>query len=283
MSQHATDKQRTKWQNDSNALQRKISSWIVVEELYIPNLHLLRVHAADALTDTGEEVRAYDIPLFLPSALSSGVCDYRLSAIEYRLRYAQCTDALDDLRDGLCLRTFVLIDKARFQRGQRANTRSQGIVDRIQAKINTAVVQYRVGRRAVANLAQHIGILGWDLHLLELKDSDVRQLVEDELTKEDLKNLKRRRKAKAREGGQGGESDKNPPTTSAGPVSGVSSMAGSVTSQGRRKISWIWMRMGGEVDLNENERLHESMYFYHSLLFAYCTDFFSRSSPFCSL
>lgn len=183
--------------------------------MYIPGLYLVRLHANDSNDEGQEEIPVYQIPLFLPSFIPRhAFCDVRLAQIEWDLRYAQCTDSLDDLRDGLCLRSYVLIDKKRFQRGQRANTRSQGIVDRIQAKVNQAATRYRTARAAIESLAKILGKVSWDKHLLVLKDEDVRSLSVDD--------------------------------------------APGSASEGRRTVSWIWIHMVGEVDLNIDYRLHES-------------------------
>ncbi|KAF8910492.1 hypothetical protein CPB84DRAFT_1743352 [Gymnopilus junonius] len=164
------------------------------------------------------------IPLLLPSSIPGDIpCDYRLKHIEWRLRYAQCGDSLNDLRDALCLRSFILIDKSRFQRGQRQNTRSQGIVERIQAKVAAAVKRYRTARKALEVLAPITQQIGWELRLPELKDEDVRPLTQEKSTK----------------------------------AKGKGKTGGSSKSEGRQTISWIWTRMGGEVDFNEKEHLHE--------------------------
>ncbi|KAF8149064.1 hypothetical protein B0H34DRAFT_734685 [Crassisporium funariophilum] len=231
---HATDDQRAKWTVRSNTLRRKINSWIEVQQLYIPSLRLVRSRAAEA-TQEQEERQVYDIPLLLPSSISSTLCDGRLRDIEWRLRYAQCTDSLDDLRDGLCMKAYVLIDKSRFQRGQVANTRSQGIVNRIQAKIETSAERYRAARDAISKLASMLGQLGWQEHLLKLKDEDIRPLLV-----EDAEEKKKKKKKKGRGQGDTG--------TDAAHV-----------SEGRRTVSWIWTRLGGEVDLGEDQRLHESL------------------------
>ncbi|KAF8874887.1 hypothetical protein CPB84DRAFT_1853471 [Gymnopilus junonius] len=116
---HATDDQKTKLMLRSNTLKRKIEAWIEIQHMYIPSLHLFRSRAAD-MRDSPTETPPQDIPLLLPSSIPGDIpCDYRLKHIEWRLRYAQCGDSLDDLRDALCLRSFILIDKSRFQRGQR--------------------------------------------------------------------------------------------------------------------------------------------------------------------
>ncbi|KAF9544699.1 hypothetical protein CPC08DRAFT_616066, partial [Agrocybe pediades] len=97
------------------------------------------------------------IPLHLPSALPpTADCDTRLREIEYQLRIGQCNDSLDDLRNQLCVRAYVMIDKKRFQRGQKANTRSNAAIDKIHEKVNSAASRYRTARKAVSFLASQL-------------------------------------------------------------------------------------------------------------------------------
>ncbi|PPQ76066.1 hypothetical protein CVT26_004585 [Gymnopilus dilepis] len=218
---HATDDQKTKITLRSNALQRKVDAWIEIEHMYIPSLRVLRSKAAESKENL-TPLPAHEVPLLLPSALSPTMpCDVRLRQIEWRLRLAQCTDALDDLRDGLCLRSFVLIDKSRFQRGQRQNTRSQGIVDRIQAKVKAAANRYRTARAAISKLAVILQQVGWEGTIRALKDEDIRPLTPE-------------------------DSHQGKGKTSA-------------PSEGRRTLSWIWTQMGNSMEFKEDERLDESL------------------------
>lgn len=229
MTAHATDDQKAKWKVKSNTLRRKISAWIEIEQMYIPSLYLIRLRESDAAANQ-EEPPVFSIPLYLPSAIVSRTsCDTRLLDIEWELRYAQCTDALDDVRNALCMRAFVLIDKSRFQRGQKANTRSQGIVDRIQMKLEEAVIKYRVGREALSKLAGVLRKTGWTDRLPVLRSEDIRALGDEESGRE-----------------RGGNKAKE-------------------TSEGRRTVSWIWTRGGGEVNQSNDQRLHESKWLPYSL------------------
>ncbi|KAF9471713.1 hypothetical protein BDN70DRAFT_909315 [Pholiota conissans] len=178
MTLHATDDQKAKWKLRSTSLRLKITSWMEVQQMYIPGVYLLRVNHANKISNEGqEETAVYDIVLHLPSSIFPHTpCDKRLLELEWDLRYAQCMDLLDELRNALCLRAYVLLDKKRFQRGQRANTRSQGIVDRIRAKVERAAARYRKGQSAIEKLASYLEKVAWDNHLLQLKDGDIRSL-----------------------------------------------------------------------------------------------------------
>ncbi|PPQ96620.1 hypothetical protein CVT26_010684 [Gymnopilus dilepis] len=220
---HATDDQKTKITLRSNTLRRKIEAWIEVQHMYIPSLRVIRSRTAEERSNP-ELPSPQETPLLLPSAIPNNTpCDIRLRQIEFRLRQAQCNDALDDLRDALCLRSFVLIDKSRFQRGQRQNTRSQGIVDRIQAKVKAACNRYRAARNAIATLASFLQQVGWEDTFPALKDEDVRPLTPDD-----------------------------------GPL-GKGKPKGGTRSEGRRNLTWIWTRIGDSLEFKEDARLDESL------------------------
>ncbi|KAF9543190.1 hypothetical protein CPC08DRAFT_649965 [Agrocybe pediades] len=206
-----TDHAKARWTLRANALTRKIANWIDVQHLYAPGLQIHRQSLAANAPEREEEIPAYEIELFLPSRIPRHISySTTLADIEFQLRYAQCSDALDDLRSALCLRAYVILDKARFQvqRGRRANTRSQGIVDRVQERVAAAAERYRKGREALVSLSGFLGKVGWERDMLELKPEDVRP---------------------------------------------------DLVSEGHRSVSWIWRQMGGDLDMDTEFRLHESM------------------------
>ena len=64
---HATDSQKSKIQLRSNNLRRKISSWTTIQQLYIPNVHILRSH--DHAAHEGQEEVPEKTKLYLPSSI----------------------------------------------------------------------------------------------------------------------------------------------------------------------------------------------------------------------
>jgi hypothetical protein len=159
---HATDSQKSKIQLRSNNLRRKITSWTTIQQLYIPNVHVLR--SRDHATHDGQEEVPEKTELYLPSSICRSdqvnVCDLRLMKVEWMLRVPQANDALDSLRDGLRVRSFLYMDKDHFQRGQHANTRSRGIIARIEAKIAAAAATYTVAREALISLSSPLDQVG---------------------------------------------------------------------------------------------------------------------------
>jgi hypothetical protein len=175
LGQHSTDAQNTKLQVRSNNLRRKIHAWTDVHQLYIPGIRILRVRAEKGRPDGEEAERPETMPLWLPSAIGrKAVCDRRLRELEWALRHAQANDALNELRHGLRLRSYLYIDKDRFQRGQRQNTRSRTIIQRADIKVQSSATKYRVARHALVNLALTLSRVGWETSLPRLADKDIR-------------------------------------------------------------------------------------------------------------
>jgi len=221
---HSTDEQKTKLQVRSNVLRRKISSWITIQHLYMPALHLLRSREDHTLPPDQEE-RISDVKLYLPSATvgSKVMCDIRLCQVEWDLRQAQAQDALHELRDNLRLRSHVYQDKDRFQQGQRKNTRSRGLANRLEGKVNAAAAKYRAARRAISMLALPLSQVGWERSFPVLNDSDIKGLT-DSSTPEYIKELRKLSKASRPSKGR-----KDKPLR---------------TSEGHRDITWIWKQLG---------------------------------------
>jgi hypothetical protein len=175
LGQHSTDAQNTKLQVRSNTLRRRINAWTEVQQLYIPGVCILRVRAERDRPDGEGPERTESMPLWLPSAIGKKtVCDRRLREMEWGLRHAQASDALNELRDGLRLRSYLYIDKDRFQRGQRQNTRSRTIIQRADAKVQASATKYRVARSALMSLARTLSKVGWDTGFPQLATRDVR-------------------------------------------------------------------------------------------------------------
>ncbi|KAF9462998.1 hypothetical protein BDZ94DRAFT_1259836 [Collybia nuda] len=181
LGMHSTDIQATRVQVKRNTLKRKIDAWISIQHLYVPPLSMIRTQSnREEADDLAEKT-----PLFLPSSMKPQIpCDPRLREIEWTLRKSQANDALDDLREGLRLRAYLYIDKDRFQRGQFHNTRSRGIIHRVQVKIDAAATRYRVARNTLYSLAGVLNIVGWDVEFPPLLDRDIKQLSGDDTESE---------------------------------------------------------------------------------------------------
>ncbi|KAG5223527.1 hypothetical protein IMY05_C0771000400 [Salix suchowensis] len=110
-------------------------------------------------------------------------CPTNLREIEWKLRFAQAQDALNHIRASLQIRAGVFQQKDRFERGQRAMTRSRSVIARLQDKIDDCAERYRVARRALAALAPILNKSheSWATSLQELRDGDIRAISAGEI------------------------------------------------------------------------------------------------------
>lgn len=229
---HATDDQKRKISIRTTTLQRKISLWMDVQQLYMPSSRIARLEAQQN-ADPEEEEKVSDIKLWLPSALPrKNPCDGRLRQMEWKLRRAQANDALDELRNSLRLRSYLYIDKDRFQRGQRANTRSRSVINTVQGRVDFTATTYRHARDSLYKLSKFPDIedVGWTPAYPDLKPSDVRALSDPD---DDVQMRK-----------------KSGDAASARP---------SIPSEGHRTVSWIWKRLGESASSSQDENLHEAL------------------------
>ncbi|TFK60718.1 hypothetical protein BDN72DRAFT_904734 [Pluteus cervinus] len=170
-SSNATNDQKTRLQVQANNLQRKIDNWVKAQKPYIPTATILR-------RNTPSPTPVHEIPLFLPSSIiSQAACSKRLREIEWQLRFAQAGDALNELRNQLRVRSFLYKYRDQFERGQRANTRSQGLIDRVEVKSNAATQKYRAARNALISLSHFLTKDNWTTTYPPLHDEDIRGLV----------------------------------------------------------------------------------------------------------
>ena len=172
----ATDVQKLQLQHRSNTLLRRIEAWQNCQILFMPSVSALRDEWIELSSGPHPPE---DVPLFLPSQLNGrAACPRTLEMIELRLREGQAHDALNELRQGLRSRAYMLKFKDRFLRGQGANTRACNCVKALDAKINSAADKYRVGYRSFTILSESLGHVGWKEKLRPLADADIRALTD---------------------------------------------------------------------------------------------------------
>lgn len=159
----------------SNALQRKIDAWVDVQTLYMPAVASLRLRAQH--DDSPHNEVPEDFILYLPSQLDTATpCDPLLRQIEWRLRYAQVDDALNDVRQNVRLHAHLNTFKTLHIRGQRASTRARGALDLAEAKKCASRLKYEAARMALDNLGDHLGMVGWWDIFRPLHVSDMRPM-----------------------------------------------------------------------------------------------------------
>ncbi|KAG5223204.1 CxC2 domain-containing protein [Salix suchowensis] len=143
LGMHATDRQRLMLVQKANIVRNKVNVWIDHQKLYCPSASALRTGESNSPTDPIAAVPM--INLWLPSSIGSrATCPKLLREIEWQLRHAQANDALHDIRANLQIRVGVFQQKDRFERGQRAMTRSRSVLARLQDKIDECTERYRV-------------------------------------------------------------------------------------------------------------------------------------------
>ncbi|KAG6376768.1 hypothetical protein JVT61DRAFT_1790 [Boletus reticuloceps] len=176
LGSHATEQQKIKIQQRTNALKRHIEKWVGVQILYMPAVASLR---ARVVTVPETTLRSQDFPLWLPSAIHRQVpCDATLEEIEWRLRIGQAHDGLEELRQMLRSHAYMLRFKDRFLRSQGANTRARNSLKSVDAKVNAAAAKYRAAHSALSTLSPFLKKVGWNKTLRLLKDKDIRSMTE---------------------------------------------------------------------------------------------------------
>ena len=165
----------------ANVLWWKISSWISVQHLYIPSLHVVHDHNDHCSPPHQPEELVSNIKLYLPSAInviSKVACDDWLCHIEFDLHQAQAHDALHELHDNLRLRSHVYADKDCFQWGQHQSTHSWGLLDCLEVKVSTVAAKYCTAHHAISTLAPSLHQVGWEVDFPALNDSDIKGLTD---------------------------------------------------------------------------------------------------------
>ncbi|KZP03688.1 hypothetical protein FIBSPDRAFT_915265 [Athelia psychrophila] len=214
----ATSLQLSKIQERKNTLNRKIKAWTDTQQLYMPEVTVIRAREHHTVADSAKDTQAYDIPLHLPSALPLRVpTSVKLVDYKFRLRFAQADEALEELHQQLRLRSHMWFFKDKNVRGQSSNTHSRNLLNHIQKKIDASGLRYTCAVGAVASLAQRTGAVGWDTQLKELKAEDIWAFTDETEDQEAArKKMKDKKKQKHLQG----------------------------LGEGKKKLSWIWVSSG---------------------------------------
>ncbi|KAI0748683.1 hypothetical protein C8Q80DRAFT_1219730 [Daedaleopsis nitida] len=169
ITRHTTDLARAKLIEKSNTLQRKIDTWRGIQHLFMPNVVSLQDHVGNTTS--------YNTDLLLPStACIHTAVPQVLLEHEWQLRYAQAHDALASLRGRLEVRAHMYHYKDRFVRGQREGTRSNSLLQSVEAKKDSDIARYRAAFSALQVLSAALGKTNWCGTLSELRDDDVRHV-----------------------------------------------------------------------------------------------------------
>jgi hypothetical protein len=182
-----------------------------------------------ASSDPSRSTHVEDCKLYMPSDLSNAdrrkYCPGGLPGMEDRLRHAEASDSLENLRHQLRTRSFTNRFKIANVTGQIHNTRARETQHRIDDKVHAAELQYCRARDALLKLR---GKGSWEESLKVLERSDVRALNEREMTAQEKEDIRRLR---VRTGMVMEADDVNAERV-------VATVA--AVGEGQRRPSWIW-------------------------------------------
>ncbi|KAJ7795160.1 hypothetical protein B0H14DRAFT_2391995 [Mycena olivaceomarginata] len=173
-----TTQERTRIERETK-LRRKIDTWMGVQQLFIPEVAVLRDRETVerrrvAATQALPGLKAQDMKLWFPSAIGNSVqCDGVLREYEFKLRKGQAVLALNEMRGNLLLRTHEFQYRDGVH-GVKAKLRSGARTDALQARIDTAASEYRAAHAALVKLGILLKDTEWQRHLQPLKDADIR-------------------------------------------------------------------------------------------------------------
>ncbi|KAG2148141.1 uncharacterized protein EDB93DRAFT_1250199 [Suillus bovinus] len=155
---HATQIQLSTLQQRTNTLHCQIKHWIKIQTLYMPCVACLR-ETIDATTPDNTEEDIH---------------------IEWKLRRAQGHEVLHELHQHLWLKHHLTGFKRDWITGQRGHTRSCGIINTVQKKIDSATTKYRITWNSLDALAQPLLQTDWMTEFLMLEKEDVCGMTEDQ-------------------------------------------------------------------------------------------------------
>ena len=156
---------------------RQIKKWQEVQATYMPGVTVTSVQASEDDTQGNDDKPAETVSLLLPSSLDpetrARICIHEVAEHERLLRTAQLHDSLIELRHTRKIRHKLLLNHhvQIAGQGQRAVTRSRGVLQSVEDRITKFVERYRLAYRALLQL-EPAG--DWREIYLELEDDDNR-------------------------------------------------------------------------------------------------------------
>ncbi|KAF8143039.1 hypothetical protein K438DRAFT_1520754, partial [Mycena galopus ATCC 62051] len=171
-----TAKELTDFITRRTRLSRQIKKLRLLQHRYSPGA----LQRLATMADPVDVPEAERVPLLLPSGLSprEAMPPFSvagLAAAEARLRDRQCSSSIDQIRHNLTVKKRLQTYRTINSRHQHQNTRSRGLVDSQQEKIDLAAGAYRQARAARIALSHVAGASSWRA----LEKADLR-LMEDE-------------------------------------------------------------------------------------------------------
>src|SRR5258707_12473876 len=170
--------EHTKLEEQHNVLHCCLYSWMEAQNSYIPltsDNHATTSAKSPHATLGDCLPNPETMPLKLPSTLPASIqkhCPFKLDQIECRFCLAQAEDSLSELHHllhvTLCLRHYKL---KQIGTSQHAGTHACNLINHFNDKVSRCMEHYRVAHNALYALDP---MEEWRIHLLELKDEDIR-------------------------------------------------------------------------------------------------------------
>lgn len=235
----ATTLQQASLEEKRNSLRRRVARFRDMQATHMPGVaELLAEESFEPVTPSARSIISQstghkkspspsnhtenglpeDDHIWLPSAIPQEIrekaCPSSLVETEKRMQLALMDDSLDNLCRQLRISATVRDDKRTNGGGtsQGLTTRTESVLERFREKTNRFAARYRAAYAALHSLDPEGQ---WKERLFVLKPDDVRS--PHRIRDEDLPSKKRKARAK---------NDKSHP------------------SEGRRELSWIWLRRG---------------------------------------
>ncbi|KAF4580677.1 hypothetical protein EYR40_003076 [Pleurotus pulmonarius] len=246
-----TTVEATQLQTSRTNLLKRIKKFRATQHTYMAGLSdYLKQSPSEETTSTPELM-----PLYLPSAFPAAqrhlICQPNLDELEDRLRFAQTTEALCNLRRQLRTRSFANSYKTRNAHSQGAYTRSRLLQNQIEVRIRAIRGQYDIARAALLSLR---GPGDWETSLRPLHAEDIRGINERALTAEEQEEYRHARLlAGISPESVQGELDGHGVTSGQENAPTVAFNRSLALGEGRRTLSWIWYTVSDEEILGAGE------------------------------
>ncbi|KAJ7446784.1 hypothetical protein FB451DRAFT_1343526 [Mycena latifolia] len=235
-----TELQELDFVKRKTALLKRITRFQKLQSTYMPDL--ARFLTASQRVIWEDKTRSAEaVKLFMPSELGEEsrrqACENGLAEIEEEMREGEVQETLEELRQGLRVRTMTSRFRHRNNTGQRALTRGQGVLRQVSVRIHKAKLRYRYAWNALLRLRGHGA---WEKTYRALAEEDVRGVNERAASEEEEAEREKLRELGAI-------------------VEGGIAAAGVVAAgEGMHTMSWIWYNTNlatGEADLVEALRV----------------------------
>jgi hypothetical protein len=251
-------------------LLKRIQRFREIQRLYMPGFdpadytNTEHHNAADSGSTT-PSTNVKNTKLYMPSELSvldrRKFCPNGLASMEDRIRFAEASDSLENLRHHLRTRSFTNRFKIANVTGQIKNTHAREVQHRIDDKVRASELQYRRAREALKRLH---GPGEWETALKVLEKSDVRALNERELNREEQDELYRLRQR------LGTNTEDAEDERVAAQVAAV--------GEGQRRPSWIWFTGTGGAESMDDPLTRQGKNLYPKRFIVSRSDFLTSSS-----